>query len=92
MKTLNQLVRPHVSGQVSRIQIGRSLNVARFGSRTPVEVVPNSSAPPKLCGQPYLKTRFQNGNNFIKVLYTPSTLHVVVGAEWVAQQMQQEQQ
>jgi hypothetical protein len=33
---------------------------------------------------PYLKTNFVGSGGFRKVLYTPSTLRIEVGAEWIA--------
>jgi hypothetical protein len=85
MKTLHQLIRPSLEGQVRSIQRGRSRHTAGFGSGTPVEIDLHSSAPPELRGLPYLKTQFVRGN-FRKTLYTPSTLHVTVGAVWLAEQ------
>jgi hypothetical protein len=64
------------------IRIGRSHNSAGFGSGTPVVVV-EGDTPPSLEGQPYLKTIFRNGPKFTKTLYTPSTLHAVVGKNWL---------
>lgn len=38
--------------------------------------------PPVARGLGYWKTGFRNGN-FQKILYTPSTLRVVVGLDWI---------
>jgi hypothetical protein len=82
--TVRSLIASALSGQSVSIQIGRSRNTAGFGSGTPVEIVAGD-APPRLEGRPYLKTTFRNGS-FHKVLYTPSTLRAVVGADWLLSQ------
>jgi len=56
---------------------------AGFGTTTPIDIVPGDAVP-ELVGQPYLKTNFSRGG-FSKTLYTPSTLRVEVGAEWLSQ-------
>ena len=74
------LIADHLKGQTRFIRIGRSSNRAGFSNATPVELV-EGMFPPELRGQPYLLTNFRRGN-FRKTLYTPSTLHVVVGRDW----------
>lgn len=59
---------------------GRTDNVGYAHNAVPVEVVAGDSEP-RLLGLPYWKTCFRNGA-FSKTLYTPSTLRVVVGADW----------
>ncbi len=71
-----------LSGQVRTIAIGRSRNSAAFSNATPIQIVDGFQAP-ELRGQPYLSTTFRRGS-FTKNLYTPSTLHVVVGSGWLA--------
>ena len=78
-------IRSAVSGQKNCICIGRSRNSAAAGSGTPIIVTAGASAP-RLAGLPYLKTNFVGGGGFRKVLYTPSTLRIEVGAEWIAAQ------
>lgn len=82
--TVRSLIAAALANQSVSIQIGRSRNTAGFGTGTPVAVVPGD-APPKLVGQPYLKTTFRNGA-FRKTLYTPSTLRAEVGVEWLLRQ------
>ena len=67
-------------GQIASIAIGRSRNVAAFSNSTPIEIV-EGNQPPELVGRPFLLTTFRRGS-FSKILYTPSTLRVVVGKEW----------
>jgi hypothetical protein len=67
-------------GQRVFISIGCSRNGSGFSNSTPIQIVEGSQAP-ELVGQPYLSTSFRRGA-FFKNLYTPSTLHVVVGKEW----------
>lgn len=78
-----------LSGSHATIQMGRSRNTAGFGTRTPVVVVPGDQ-PPRLKGQPYLKTHFSNGRGFSTTLYTPSTLFAEVGKDWLACEKNQE--
>lgn len=80
-KAYRARIAEHLRGQRKVIAIGRSRNSAGFGSSTPIEIVDGDS-PPELIGQPYLMTTMENGPNFRKTLYTPSTLRVVVGREW----------
>lgn len=70
----------HLRGQRRSIAIGRSRNSSGFSNCTPIEII-NGDSPPELVGQPYLLTTFRRGS-FSKTLYTPSTLHVVVGRDW----------
>ena len=81
-KSQRQAIRTSLNDERRSICMGMSSNVAGFGTGTPVEVIAGPSKP-KLLGQPYLKTQFRNGA-FQKTLYTASTLHVQVGAEWIA--------
>ena len=76
-------IRAAVSGQRKNICIGRSYNSAGAGSGTPIVIIEKDSAP-LLAGLPYLKTNFVGRGGFRKTLYTPSTLRIEVGAEWVA--------
>ena len=77
-----RMIRAAVEGQSRSISIGRSRNTAGAGSGTPIIVIDGDS-PPVLEGQPYLKTNFSNGKGFSKTLYTPSTLQITVGKEWL---------
>jgi hypothetical protein len=70
-----------LAGQTRSISRGRSFNRAGFNATTPITVVAGTDAP-ELTGQPYLKTQFKNGA-FQKTLYTPSTLAVTVGRQWL---------
>lgn len=81
-KQQRRAVREFLSGQRQYIGIGRSYNSAGFGTNTPIKTVEGYSEP-KLCGQPYLKTNFVGKGGFSKTLYTPSTLFVEVGADWL---------
>ena len=81
-KKQRQAIRIALAGKSRSIQIGRSFNIAGFGTQTPVEVIDGDS-PPVLDGQPYLKTQFRNGA-FQKTLYTHSTLRARVGKDWLA--------
>lgn len=82
MKTRFSVISVALAGQKRTIQIGQSRHTAGYNSGTPVKVIPGSSQPPELVGQPYLKTTFRNGV-FRRTLYTPSTLGVIVGAQWL---------
>lgn len=82
-RTARRAIREALKGKTKFISIGRSHNSAGFGSRTPIEVIDGNQSP-ELKGEPYLKTQFSNGRGFSKTLYTPSTLHVTVGREWIA--------
>lgn len=79
--TVYSQIKNKLSGERKYIQIGRSRNFAGFNSTTPIKFIDDSDSPPKLTGQPYLKTNFSNGK-FQKTLYTPSTLEVIVGKNW----------
>jgi hypothetical protein len=79
-KAFRDAIARHLGNQTRSISIGRSLNVAGFSNSTPIEVVDGDS-PPELAGRPYLSTTFRRGS-FTKNMYTPSTLHVVVGRDW----------
>lgn len=48
---------------------------------TPVEIVDGTQSP-TLAGLGYWKTTFRGPGGFVKTLYTPSTLRVVVGRDW----------
>ena len=78
---IKQQARKQLWGVSRRISIGRSSQSAAVGRSTPVTIV-EGNGQPELHGQPYLKTTFSNGRGFSKVLYTPSTMHITVGAEW----------
>ena len=78
-------IRIAVRGQRRNICIGRSHNSASAGSGTPIVIIP-TDASPSLAGLPYLKTNFCGRGGFRKTLYTPSTLRIEVGAEWIAAQ------
>jgi len=43
----------------------------------------NGDSPPETRGKGYWKTNFTNGA-FSKTLYTPSTLRIEVGIDWIA--------
>jgi hypothetical protein len=77
---LRRAIAKELAGETRTIQIGRSRNVAGLGTNTPIKLVDGDSAP-ELRGQPCLGTMFRNGS-FRKIIYTPSTLHVVVGRDW----------
>lgn len=81
MKNLHKIIKSHIGNQRRYIRIGRSYNSAGIGSGTPINII-DSDSEPKLLGHPYLKTTFRNGN-FSKTLYTPSTLRVEVGKDWL---------
>jgi len=78
-------IRIAVRAQRRNICIGRSHNSASAGSGTPIIIISGDS-PPALAGLPYLKTNFCGRGGFRKTLYTPSTLRIEVGAEWIAVQ------
>lgn len=80
MQATRKQIASVLKGQSRSIQIGRSYNTASFGSNTPIIELEGNDAP-KLCGHPYLKTEFKR-KGFSKILYTPSTLHVIVGKDW----------
>lgn len=77
---LERAARRALFGQRSTIQIGRNRNSAGVTNHTWVLIV-EGDQPPTLEGRPYLSTNFVNGS-FSKRLYTPSTLRIVVGANW----------
>lgn len=79
-KAWRAAIAAHLAGQTRGISIGRSSNRAGFSNSTPIEIV-DGDQPPELVGRPYLMTQFSNGA-FSKVLYTPSTLKVIVGRDW----------
>lgn len=83
--TSYSLVRAALTGKRRRITIGHSSHSAGVGTGTPISIIAGD-APPQLLGNPYLKTGFNNGRGFSMTLYTPSTLRVIVGAEWLANQ------
>jgi len=80
VKRYREGLRNALFGQRHMIVIGRSRNTAGFANGTPIEVV-DGADPPQLRGLPFLSTTFTIGS-FTKTLYTPSTLHVVVGKDW----------
>lgn len=77
-----RIARQAAAGQYRSISIGRSRNSAGVSSSTPVEIVAGDAAP-ELAGRPYLSTCFRRGN-FSRNLYTPSTLRIEVGSDWLA--------
>lgn len=79
-KYLRWVIAQHLNGKTAYISIGRSSNRAGFSNSTPIKFV-DGDAPPELRGKPCLATNFRRGR-FSKTLYTPSTLHVVVGRDW----------
>lgn len=80
-RLFRQVVCEALQGVTRSIAIGRSSNRSGVGSGTPIDVV-SGDDPPTLQGKPYLSTTFRRGS-FSKTLYTPSTLRVVVGVEWL---------
>jgi hypothetical protein len=84
---VRRLVRATAMGQSSRIQIGRSSQEAGVTWSTPIELVAGDR-PPKLAGKPCLVTNFRRGR-FSRVLYTPSTLRIQVGEEWLRQNLEE---
>lgn len=80
--TIHSIVRTALGDARKVHAIGRSRHCAGMGSGTPIDVTPGDAAP-QLVGLPYLKTNFSNGCGFRKTLYTPSTLRVTVGADWL---------
>ena len=80
--TAKRTIRSACDGQHVSIRIGRSVNWAG-PSGAPIEVV-DGDLPPKLVGRPYLKTGFSAANGrFHRILYTPSTRRIQVGAGWL---------
>jgi hypothetical protein len=73
-RSLYAILAPALKGERRSISIGMSRNEAGYSSRTPVLVV-GGKLPPELHGNPCLKQP-----------YKPSTLHVVVGREWLKAQ------
>lgn len=61
---------------------GRTDRAAYVGHSTPVRYTEGDSAP-EVKGLPYWKTGFRNGS-FHKILYTSSTMRIVVGKDWSA--------
>jgi len=78
---VRRMVRAAAWGYYSTIRIGRSEHTAGVTWSTPIRVVPGDE-PPVLVGEPYLKTHFQRGR-FSRTLYTPSTLCIEVGEDWL---------
>jgi hypothetical protein len=72
-------------GQEIKLFRGRTDRVGRVRSNTPVYLAENKDQPPILRGAPYWKTGFSNGS-FHKVLYTPSSLRIEVGLNWLTKQ------
>ena len=70
-----------VGNATRSISIGRSSNIASVGTGTPIEVIDGDKAP-SLEGHPFLSTTFRRGS-FTKNMYTPSTLRIEVGREWL---------
>jgi hypothetical protein len=81
-KPVARKIRQQVAGQRRSISIGRSSNRAGAGTNTPIRIV-DGDTPPMLVGQPYLKTQFSGKGGFSKTLYTPSTLAIEVGSDWI---------
>ena len=79
----SKAIRSAVRGQTKTISKGWSSHTAGAGTGTPIRLVEGNQAP-QLVGQPYLKTTFSNGRGFTKTLYTPSTLAIIVGADWLS--------
>lgn len=75
-------IKQSLKGQFVTIHKGRSSHSAGFSNSTPVDIVEGNEKP-RFVGLPFLKTNFKSGNGFSKVLYTPSTLRVVVGSDWL---------
>ena len=84
---VRRLVRATAMGQSSRIQIGRSSRNAGVTWSTPIELV-TGDRPPQLAGKPCLVTNFRRGR-FSRTLYTPSTLRIQVGEEWLRQNLEE---
>ena len=82
--SVKKTIRAAVRGQYRTIARGRSRHSAGAGTGTPIIII-DGDAEPALEGLPYLKTNFRR-RGFSKTLYTPSTLKIVVGAEWIARQ------
>ena len=78
---VRRMVRAAAWGYYATIRIGRSAHTAGVTWSTPIRVVPGDE-PPVLVGEPYLKTHFQRGR-FSRTLYTPSTLCIEVGEDWL---------
>lgn len=60
---------------------GRTDRVRTASWTTPVVFV-DGVQPPTLTGEGYWKTAFRGPGGFTKVLYTYSTLRIVVGRDW----------
>lgn len=54
--------------------------------RVPIEVIPGGQEP-KVEGCGYWKTTLRSGPKFSKVLYTPSTLRIEVGLDWIKENL-----
>ena len=78
---VRRMVRSAAWGYYATIRRGRSEHTASVTWSTPIRVVPGDE-PPVLVGEPYLKTHFQRGR-FSRTLYTPSTLCIEVGEDWL---------
>ena len=78
---VRRMIRAAAWGYYATIRRGRSEHTASVTWSTPIRVVPGDE-PPVLVGEPYLKTHFQRGR-FSRTLYTPSTLCIEVGEDWL---------
>jgi len=78
---VRRMIRAAAWGYYSTIRIGRSEHTAGVTWSTPIRVI-KGDQPPILEGKPYLKTNFQRGR-FSRTLYTPSTLCIEVGEDWL---------
>jgi hypothetical protein len=88
-KTEKRIIRKSLAEVRKYIGIGRSYNSA--GAKCcPIKVIQGSDSIPVLEGSPYLKTNFYGKNGFSKTLYTPSTLEVNVGENWIKSELRKE--
>lgn len=77
---IKRFARSFLRKEVRMIRKGRKANYAGVTNSTPVRILEDDS-PPNLIGHPYLKTNFRK-RGFSKILYTKSTLEIVIGREW----------
>ena len=78
---VRRMIRAAAWGYYSTIRIGRSEHTAGVTWSTPIRVI-KGNEPPALVGKPCLVTHYRRGR-FSRTLYTPSTLRIEVGEDWL---------